>query len=118
MISGKQLKAAIKGAGYTIENAAKSLGISRQTLHNHLNKAELEYFFVKNAIDTLELKLKLEDEPLTLHEAAILYRNAKDDLVESLKETIKSQAEIIEMQRQRIAQLETPVSGKLKQRSA
>lgn len=51
-------KAAIKGAGFTLEKAAEALGISRTTLYFQLGKVELEDSFVQNVKTKLGVDLK------------------------------------------------------------
>ncbi len=53
-----------------------------------------------------------------VEEAEVEYKTAKDELIESLRQTIASQKEIIAMQKEKIKALETTVNATLHRKSA
>ena len=53
MLTGEQIKKAIKASGLTLDEASTKLGISRQTLYIHLNKAIAEKKFVDSVKEKL-----------------------------------------------------------------
>lgn len=55
--NGNRLKLAIKGLGLTQEDAAKKLGITRQTLNNYFNRAELDDEFIQNVKEKLGVSI-------------------------------------------------------------
>lgn len=110
MNRGLQYKYAIKEKGLTLGEAAEILEMTRQTLANNLNRADLDYFFEKKLCEKLDL------EPITsattvLQEPPAKYDNSKDDLIKSLKQTIASQHITIDLQAQVIEQLQAKVKS-------
>jgi transcriptional regulator with XRE-family HTH domain len=59
---GKKLKLALRGAGYTQEEAANMLGISRQTLSNYLKMADFPDDLLQNVKTKLEIDLTLDED--------------------------------------------------------
>lgn len=54
-MSGKELKLLIRGSGYTVEEVAGKMGLSRQTLQTYFNHAEVDDEFIQN----VKTKLKI-----------------------------------------------------------
>lgn len=98
MATGNELRNAIKGKGLTFEAAAKSLGISRQTLHTHMSKAKVDNELIKNVKEKLDISLSESKDELP-------EGNSFSDLVKAVlqqstailehAETIKSQQYVI-----------------------
>ncbi len=57
MASGKDLKKALKNTDLTMEEAAQKLNVSRGTLYNYFNVAELDEEIVQNVQERLNIKL-------------------------------------------------------------
>jgi transcriptional regulator with XRE-family HTH domain len=106
MLTGEQIKKAIKESGLTLDDASTKLGISRQTLYINLSKAVADRKFIDNVKENLGTYLNLEE----------LQKNPTNDFVAGIKETamvadalkdqiIKSQEQIIKSQQQTIEAL-------------
>lgn len=108
MATGLDLKNAIKGKGLTIEQAAKLLGISRQTLSTYLGKAKIEEELERNVKTKLKITLQngveetLVNQSLTdLIELLKLEKQSAlkcQDIISKQQETIQTLAEIIRPQ--------------------
>ncbi len=103
MISGDQIKKAIKTAGITLEEARGRLGISRQTLYINLSKAVAEKKFIES------LKEKLREVDLEIFEGStndFVNKNEPAMVADALKDQlIKSQQQTIEALNSRIESL-------------
>ena len=95
MLTGEQIKKAIKASGLTLDEASTKLGISRQTLYIHLNKAIAEKKFVDSVKEKLpEVDLeKTERSPTNdnfsgVNEPDNVYGALKDQLISSQQQTI------------------------------
>lgn len=103
-ITGKDIKNAIKGAGYTMETAAEMLKITRQTLHNYLGKAEIDNDFLQNVKDVLQIDIRpFHKEPETYGEFIELYRK----LVKQLEERVEVQDKYIALLEANAAKIKT-----------
>lgn len=93
MISGKDLKRAIKAEGLTIEEAATKIGMTRVNLYSYLNRAELEEEFVENVNTKLNIKLEGKGAPYPTN-------NSQNDthtqeLIDQLKKSLSEKDGII-----------------------
>ena len=129
MRTGKEIKNAIKGSGLNLVQAAASLGISRGSLYHQLNKADPDPTFIENAIELInatKLATELTNQnnngsdngALSLNDPSPNFISPKDELIRSLKQTIASQNITINLQAQRIAQLEDQVNATPARKSA
>ncbi|HRN80177.1 MAG TPA: helix-turn-helix domain-containing protein [Ferruginibacter sp.] len=50
MITGKEIKLKLRAEGLRLEDVAATLGISRATLHNNLNREKLPVSFLENLL--------------------------------------------------------------------
>lgn len=57
-MSGRELKLLIKGSGFTVEEVAGKIGVSRQTLQTYFNHAEVD----GEVVEDVKTKLKLAPE--------------------------------------------------------
>lgn len=95
MLTGEQIKKAIKSSGITLEEASATLGISRQTLYIQLGKAEVDKKFVdsiKEKLPNVDLET-IERNPTSdnfsgINEPGAVYGALKDQLIISQQQTI------------------------------
>lgn len=87
---GEQLRRAIKGEGMTYVAAAIAMGMSRESLYYHLNKAELTPEFKRLVKDKLNIDLKPQPgkvlelnthKGVTTNEDKIVYSPAIENMV-------------------------------------
>jgi phage repressor protein C with HTH and peptisase S24 domain len=57
LVTGNDLKLAIRGKGLTVEEAAKALGVSRQTMFNYYSRPELDDDFLLKVKNVLNVQL-------------------------------------------------------------
>lgn len=116
MNEGYQLKLKIKALDKTQEQAATALGMTRQNLALLFNKTKLDDDLKQNVKEVLGISL---DNFATIgNEDRQLYLTAKDELILSLKKNISTLEDVVEMQKQKIAQLEAQVNGTVARKSA
>lgn len=115
MITGEQIKKAIKSAGFSLEDASTMLNISRQTLYINLNKAVADKKFVDNVKKNLGAYLTLEDKPdknptndfiSGENEPEIVQGLLKDQLIKSQQQTIEALNRTIETMEREIERLQ------------
>ena len=116
MNEGYQLKLKIKALDKTQEQAATALGMTRQNLALVFNKPKLDADFKQNVKDTLGIEF--ENQSNILNEDRELYINSKDELIQSLRETIASQNVTINLQAQLLEQLQSQVNVTAARKSA
>lgn len=67
MTQGEKIKNAIRGRGLTMEDAADKLGISRPTLFNKLNAAEIDKEFLQNVEEKLGINVGAPERSSGVH---------------------------------------------------
>lgn len=127
MATGEQIKNIITGSGLKITEAATLLGISRGKLYHQLNKsnpADWVLNKVKVIVNDRKINKDIEQEIWdsgilsSVNENSPVYLSAKDELIDSLKQTIASQNVTINLQAQLIEQLQSQANATPARKSA
>lgn len=96
----EKIKRLFKGAGYTMDEAAKKLKITRATLYNKINKHPLNTEFIQNVKTHLRIDLykmesidtkKPDQNDLAEENKKLKEENArlKDELLQFLRQALK-----------------------------
>lgn len=95
-IKGIILKQKLQEAGIKIEDAAKELGIARQTLSNYFKKERLGEDIIVDVKEKLHIDLRAGEkiEP-TVPEKELI--KAKDEVIEELRRRIEDKEKIINL---------------------
>lgn len=95
-IKGIILKQKLQEAGIKVEDAAKTLGVARQTLSNYFKKERLGEDIILDVKEKLQIDLRTGEKI----EAVVPERDliiAKDAVIEELRKRIEDKEEIINL---------------------
>ncbi|MFC4261897.1 helix-turn-helix domain-containing protein [Ferruginibacter yonginensis] len=124
MTTGNIILNAIRGKGFTIDEAAEKLGISRSKVYYQTSKSIPDKEFIDLLLEKMGIEIVPNDLEQNVSKRFVVgenkssYNTAKDEIIASLKQTIEAKDSIIEMQRNRIAELEAQVNATAVRNSA